>query len=93
MGPSLVWSTPGASEMIRVSSRSRPLIISLSLPARSTIAVSGAAVEVIAFLTPSAIENTAIDTITTPATPTIVASEEPRRWGIVRRLTQVTVAT
>src|SRR5215207_1839303 len=86
-------ATPGASEMMRVASRSRPLIISLSLPERRTIAVSAEAFEVMVLRKPSAIDSTATNTATTPATPSTAAAEAPRRWPMVRRLSQVTVAT
>ncbi len=39
--PSPSRATPGASATIRVESRLRPLIISVSAPLRSTIAPSG----------------------------------------------------
>ncbi len=43
-----------------------------------------------AWRNPSPIESTATSTPTTPATPTTVAADAPRRWPIVRRLSQVT---
>ncbi len=74
-------ATPGASAMSRVSSRPKPLTISLSAPLRSTIAPSGAAETVIACLNPAAMDNTPTSTATTPAMPMTVAATAPRRCG------------
>jgi hypothetical protein len=39
---------------------------------------------------PSAIDSTAVKTMTTPPMPTIATIDEPRRCGIERRVTPVT---
>ena len=53
----------------RASSPENPLVISVSLPVRSTMIRSGSPAFVIADLNPSAIERTDTKTITTPAMP------------------------
>src|SRR5437763_14379630 len=45
---------------------------------------------VIAALKPSPIDNTATNTMTTPAIPTIATTDEPSRWGIFRMPSDVT---
>jgi hypothetical protein len=70
---------PGASVMSRASSPENPLVISVSLPARITITVRGSPVPCIAARNPSAIESTAVNTMTTPPIPMIATTEEPRR--------------
>ena len=54
------------------------------------LARSGDAAEDIAAKNPCAIESTATSTITTPAMPTTATADEPRRWEIVRMLSDVT---
>ena len=70
-----------------------PLIISLSLPLRSTSAVSAEPADTRVLRKPSPMDSTATSTPTTPMTPTIVATEDPRRWPMVRRLSQITTPT
>ena len=60
--------------MVRVASRSRPLVISLSAPLRNTIATSGAPDTVIARRKPAAMESTPTSTPTTPAMPMAAVS-------------------
>ena len=81
---------PGASEMSFTCSPEKPLVISVSLPARSTMTVCGSPVPVIAARKPSAIDSTAVKTITTPAMPMTATVDEPSRCGIDRSVTPVT---
>jgi len=92
-GPSLERATPGASAMIRVESRRKPLTISLSAPLRSTIAESGDPEEVIARRNPTRMDSTPTNTVTTPAIPTTDAATEPRRWGTLNSPNAVTEPT
>ena len=80
-GPWAVRAMPGASAMTRVSSRPRPLTISLSAPLRKTIAPSGDPETVMACRKPAAMESTPTSTATTPAMPMTVAATAPRRCG------------
>ena len=57
-GPSSVRATPGASAMMRVLSRRKPLTISLSAPLRRTMAASGEPEAVRALRNPTPIEST-----------------------------------
>jgi hypothetical protein len=85
-GPVVLRASPGASAIRRVSSRVRPLFISLSAPLRSTMATSFDPLEVSARLKPSAIASTPTSTSTTPAMPTAAVNAEPFRCGMVCRL-------
>ena len=69
-----------------------PLTISEVEPTRITITPSGDPVETSVERKPAPIESSATTTVTTPATPTTVVSEEPRRWPSERRLSAVTLA-
>jgi hypothetical protein len=62
---------PGVSMMIAAVSPLRPLVISVSLPARITMIVCGSPTEAIAALKPSPIDSTPRKTMTTPAMPMI----------------------
>jgi hypothetical protein len=90
IGPSGPRSMPGASTISFASSPESPLVISVSLPDRNTSTRSGSPAPVIAALNPSAIDNTAVKTMTTPAMPMIATVDEPSRWPIERRVTPVT---
>ena len=90
IGPSGPRSMPGASTISFASSPDSPLVISVSLPDRMTITRSGSPAPVIAALNPSAIDSTAVKTMTTPAMPMIATVDEPSRWPIDRRVTPVT---
>ena len=79
---------PGVSMMSRAVSPLRPLVISVSLPARMTITVCGSPTPAIAALKPSAIDSTPRKTTTTPAMPMIATADEPSRCRIDRRLTR-----
>ena len=81
---------PGVSMIRRAVSPLRPLVISVSLPARITMTVCGSPTSLIAFRKPSAIDSTPRNTSTTPAMPMIATTEEPIRCEIDRRLTPVT---
>ena len=74
------------STPMRVVSRERPLIISVSAPLLKMSAVSGLPEAFITALKPCAIDNTPTSTATTPAIPKSAAAEEPLRCQIVRRL-------
>ena len=74
--------------MRRVSSSERPLTISLSAPARITMAVSGDPVVAIVVRNPSAIDSTATKTATTPAMPTTATSDEVSRWRMRAEIQQ-----
>src|SRR5687767_14129744 len=76
--------------MMSTSGPPRPLVITLSAPLRITIARTGDPDASMAATKPCAIDNTETSTITTPAIPTIATPDEPRRCGMVRRLTIVT---
>jgi hypothetical protein len=89
-GPSRPRSIPGPPEMIRTSSRESTLYISAFDPPRSTIARSSAPVVVMTARNPDAIERTATNTATTPATPKPAASEAPLRSLRVRRFSRLT---
>ena len=89
-GPAALRATPGASPIVRMASRSRPLVISLSEPLRSTTATSGEPDTVIARRNPSAIASTPTSTPTTPAIPTAAVSAAALRSGSERRLYQAT---
>src|SRR5687767_13693546 len=78
--------------MMSTSAPPRPLVISLSAPLRITSARTGDPDASIAAAKPCAIDNTETSTITTPAMPTIATPDEPRRCGMVRRLTIVTAS-
>src|SRR5262249_49620697 len=92
-GPWAVRARPGASAMMRVCSRPRPLVISLLDPLRKTTTESGGAPEVITLRKPTAIESTPTRTATTPATPITAAITDPRRCGMPIRPNFVTEAT
>ena len=81
---------PGASWMMRVWSPRRPLVISVSLPARRINTTFGSPDACIVALTPSAIDSTATNTRTTPAMPMTATLDEPSRARIDRRFTDVT---
>ena len=81
---------PGACFMISTASPARPLVISSSAPPRMTMARSGSPALCIVRENPSAIDNTATNTMTTPAMPTTATADEPSRSRIVRMLSQVT---
>jgi hypothetical protein len=76
---------PGAWAMISIESPKSALIISLSLPARITMALSGDPAARSVFLNPSPIDSTATKTATTSAMPIVVERDAPRRCGIVPR--------
>ena len=67
--------------IVRVASRSRPLVISLSAPLRSTTATSGEPDTVIARRKPSAMASTPTNTPTTPAMPIAAVSAAALRSG------------
>ena len=92
-GPPAARRTPGASLMIRVLSRGSPLLSSVSLPPRMTIAVSGDPAPASAARNPSAMESTATKTTTTPATPVTATRDEPARCGTVRSVRAIIVST
>ncbi len=79
--------------MISIVSPKRALIISLSLPARRTSALSGEPAPRSVFLKPSPIDSTATKTATTSAMPIVVESDAPSRCGIVRTAVEVTAPT
>src|SRR5262249_32946314 len=81
---------PGASLMILASVPSMPLVISVSEPARMTIARPGEPEPVIAAENPAEIDSTDTKTTTTPAIPIMATVEEPSLLGIVRRLSSIT---
>ena len=91
--PSAERRTPGASLMTRVLSRGRPLLSSVSLPPRMTMAVSGEPAPARAARNPSAMESTATKTTTTPATPVTATRDEPARCGTVRSVSAIIVKT
>src|SRR5436309_12039315 len=78
--------------MMRAASRLTPLVISESLPPRSTITVAGSPVDRMVCRKPSAIDRIAMATATTTMIPNAAAVEAPRRCPRVRRLSQVTAA-
>ena len=80
-GPWAVRAIPGVSAIMRVSSRPKPLTISLSAPLRRTIAPSGDPETAMACRKPAAMESTPTSTATTPAMPMTVAATAPRRCG------------
>ena len=92
-GPSSVRATPGASAMMRVLSRRKPLTISLSAPLRRTMAASGEPEAVRALRKPTPIESTPTRTATTPAMPKTAAATEPRRCGMLSKPNLLTAAT
>src|SRR6266404_4387030 len=92
-GPSALRASPGASAITRVSSRPKPLTISLSAPLRRIIAELGEAEEAIALRKPAAIERTPTRTPTTPAMPITAAMTEPRRCGMPIKPNLVTAPT
>jgi hypothetical protein len=79
--------------MSLTSSPENPLVISVSLPWRRTMTVCGSPVPLIAARKPSAIDSTAVKTMTTPAMPITATIVDPRRWGIERSVTPVTAIT
>ncbi len=81
---------PGACLMMSVSGPPRLLVISESAPLRMTSTRSGEPASAIAILNPSAIDSTAIRTMTTPAMPIMPTIDELSLWGIVRMLRSVT---
>ncbi len=78
--------------MMRVCSSAKKLDISLSLPARSTMAISSDPPPAITRSNPAEIESTATNTATTPAKPTTATAEEPSRCVRLLRLTTVTAS-
>ncbi len=92
-GAGAPWAMPGVWAMMSVASPSSTLIISLSLPLRRMIALSGDPAARIVRRKPSPIDSTAMNTTTTPAMPKTVASEAPRRSGMVRTAVAVTAPT
>ena len=81
---------PGACLMTSTASPARPLDISSLAPPRMMRARSGWPAFFIAARKPSAIDSTATNTMTTPAMPTTATADEPRRWRMVRMLSQAT---
>src|SRR5215510_6624215 len=83
---------PGASLMTLVSGPSIALVISVSEPARTISARPLAEPDAppIAVAKPAEIDSTETNTTTTPAIPIMATAEEPKRLGIVRRLTSIT---
>ena len=63
--------------MSRASSPPNPLVISVSLAARRTMTVRGSPVPCMAARNPSAIERTAVNTMTTPAMPMTATVDDP----------------
>src|ERR1035441_8749116 len=92
-GPVSVRATPGASAMMRVLSRRKPLTISVSAPLRRTIAASGEPEAVMAFSKPTPMESTPTRTATTPAMPMTAAATDPRRCGMLSKPNLLTEAT
>ena len=88
-GPSALRARPGASAIRRVSSRERPLVISVLALLRRTMATSSEPDGVMAARKPSAMERTPTKTATTPAIPTAAARAAPLRSGMERRLKAV----
>ena len=80
----------GASAISFACSPSRPLVISVSAPSRRTRTVSGDPASIKTFRNPSPIDNTAMNTMTTPAMPITATADEPSRWRIVRMFNAVT---
>src|SRR5262245_44207809 len=78
---------PGASLRSLTSGPSTLLVSSVSTPVLMIIARFGEPEPLIAAANPAEIERTDTKTITTPAIPIIATVDEPRRAGIVRRLT------
>ena len=79
-------ATWGASSITRTSSIVMMLVISLSAPARWTIALSASPEEVIVALKPRARASMATNTPTVPAMPSTATSEEVQRAPALRRL-------
>src|SRR6185295_18305982 len=70
----------------------RPLVISESAPARITRTRFGEPALTMAARKPADTDNTATNTMTTPAMPTIATADELMRRGIVRMLSIVTAS-
>ena len=82
--PSAPWATPGACLMIVPCSREMPELSSACEPPRSTSATSGRPADSSVDWKPAAIASSAVNTATTPARPTTMTSEGPRRSGMLR---------
>ncbi len=85
-GPEASRATCGASSTSRTSSTCRMLVISLSAPARWTIAFWGRPDEVTVALKPRARASMATKTPTVPAMPRTATTEELQRSLALRRL-------
>ncbi len=85
-GPEASRATWGASSTSRTSSTLRMLVISLSAPARWTIAFWGWPDEVTVALKPRARASMATKTPTVPAMPRTATTEELQRSFALRRL-------
>ncbi len=90
-----VWPSrriPGACLMTSTSGPPRPLVISPSAPLRMTSARLGDPDPRMAAENPAAIDSTDTKTMTTPAMPTMATIDEPRRAGMVLKLSAMTAS-
>ena len=85
-GPAGPLATCGASSTIRTSSADSTLVISLSAPARWTMAFSGSPEEVSVAWKPRASASMATKTPTVPAIPSTATTEEVQRSFALSRL-------
>src|SRR5688572_29483112 len=83
--PSAPCATPGACLMIVPCWREMPELSSAWEPPRSTRATSGRPAASSVDWNPAAIARRAVNTATTPASPTMMTSDGPRRSGMLRR--------